>query len=111
MVPPSMTTISMVSRNVLRETLLFVDTFFFFSKNPIGGTSGTEHVVTFSRAPTDAPLYTVDEGTSLNFSPFPSTLGAHIRTQAARSDRNTLNDPQWTVFPQSSHTACREKWA
>ena len=57
-------------------------------------------VVTFSRALRDVRLYTVDEVLA-EFLTFSSTLGAHIRTQAARTVRNALDDPQWTVLPQS----------
>ena len=57
-------------------------------------------VVTFSRALRDVRLYTVDEVLA-EFLTFCSTSGAHVRTRTARTVRNALQDPRWTVFPQS----------
>jgi uncharacterized protein len=54
----------------------------------------------FSQSLTDYRLYTVDEVLA-EFLTFCSTAGAHIRTQAARTVGNALNDRQWTIFPQS----------
>ena len=45
-------------------------------------------------------LYTVDEVLA-EFLTFCSTSGAHLRTRAALTVRQTLHDPQWTVIPQS----------
>jgi len=56
--------------------------------------------VTFSQSLTDYRLYTGDEVLA-EFLTFCSTAGAYIRTQAASTVKNALNDPQWTVFPQS----------
>ena len=57
-------------------------------------------MVTFSRALRAVRLYTVDEVLA-EFLTFSSTSGAHIRTRAAQTVRQALQDPQWTVFPQS----------
>jgi hypothetical protein len=59
--------------------------------------------VAFSQSLTDYRLYTVEEVLA-EFLTFCSTSGAHIRTEAVRTVRNALNDPQWMVFPQS-HTS------
>jgi len=57
-----------------------VDTFYLMP-SPIGGTSGTDAWVTFSRALRNVRLYTVDEVLA-EFSPSPVPWKAHIRTQA-----------------------------
>jgi predicted nucleic acid-binding protein len=77
----------------------FVDTFYLIA---LSNRRDQWHrrVVTFSRALQDVRLYTVDE-VFAEFLTFSSTLGAHIRAQAARTVRHALHDPQWTVFPQS----------
>jgi hypothetical protein len=77
----------------------FVDTFYSIA---LSNRRDQWHrrVVTFSRALRDVRLYSVDEVLA-KFLTFSSTLGAHIRTQAARTVRNALDDPQRTVLPQS----------
>ena len=77
----------------------FVDTFYLIA---LSNRRDQWHrrVVTFSRALRDVRLYTVDEVLA-EFLTFSSTLGAHIRAQAARTVLNALNDSQWTVLPQS----------
>ena len=57
-------------------------------------------VVTFSRALRNVRLSTMDEVLT-EFLTFSSTAGAHLRIQAARTVRQALHDPQWTVLPQS----------
>jgi uncharacterized protein len=77
----------------------FVDTFYLIA---LSNRRGQWHrrVVTFSRALRAVRLYTVDEVLAA-FLTFSSTSGAHIQTRAARTVRHALQDPQWTVFPQS----------
>ena len=57
-------------------------------------------MVTFSRALRNVRLSTVDEVLA-EFLTFFSTAGAHLRIHAARTVRQALHDPQWTVLPQS----------
>jgi uncharacterized protein len=78
---------------------LFVDTFYLIALSSPRD-QWHQRVVTFSQSLADYRLYTVDEVLA-EFLTFCSTAGAHIRTEAARTVRNALNDPQWTVFPQS----------
>jgi uncharacterized protein len=77
----------------------FVDTFYLIALS-----NRRDHwhrrVVTFSRALRHVRLYTVDEVLA-EFLTFSSTAGADIRTHAAQTVRQALQDPQWTVFPQS----------
>ena len=81
---------------------LFVDTFYLIAlSNPRD--QWHQRVVAFSQSLTDYRLYTVEEVLA-EFLTFCSTSGVHIRTEAVRTVRNALNDPQWTVFPQS-HTS------
>jgi predicted nucleic acid-binding protein len=77
----------------------FVDTFYLMA---LSNRQDQWHrrVVTFSRALLDVRLSTVDEVLAA-FLTFSSTSGAHMRTQAVRTVRHALDDPQWTVLPQS----------
>ena len=77
----------------------FVDTFYLIA---LANRRDQWHrrVVTFSRALHNVRLYTVDEVLA-EFLTFSSTSGVHVRTQAARTVRQALHNPQWTVIPQS----------
>src|SRR5215472_5957652 len=77
----------------------FVDTFYLIA---LSNRRDQWHrrVVTFSRTLRDVRLYTVDEVLA-KFLTFSSTSGVHIRTRASQTVRQALQDPQWTVFPQS----------
>jgi uncharacterized protein len=78
---------------------LFVDTFYLIAlSNPRD--QWHQRVLAFSQSLTDVRLYTVDEVLA-EFLTFCSTAGAHVRTEAARTVRNTLSDQQWTIFPPS----------
>jgi uncharacterized protein len=78
---------------------LFVDTFYLIAlANPHD--QWHQLVVAFSQALTDYRLYTVDEVLA-EFLTFCSAAGARIRTAAVQTARQALDDPQWTVFPQS----------
>ena len=80
----------------------FVDTFYVIA---LANRRDQWHrrVVTFSRALRNVCLSTVDEVLA-EFLTFSSTAGAHLRIHAARTVRQALHDPQWTVLPQS-HTS------
>lgn len=77
----------------------FVDTFYLIALSNRRD-QWHQRVVTFSRAFRGVRLYTVDEVLA-EFLTFSSTAGAHLRTQAARTARQALHDPQWTILPQS----------
>jgi uncharacterized protein len=88
----------MVSRNVLHETLLCRHVLLdcpLQSAGPVAPTRGD-----VQPGAEGCASISVDEVLA-EFLTFSSTLGAHIRTQAARTVRNALDDPQWTVLPQS----------
>ena len=77
----------------------FVDTFYLIALSDHRD-QWHQRVVTFSRAHEDARLFTVDEVLA-EFLTFCSPAGVHIRASAARTVRQTLDHPQWTVIPQS----------
>jgi uncharacterized protein len=78
---------------------LFVDTFYLIA---LSNTRDQWHrrVLAFSQTLTHVRFYTVEEVLA-EFLTFCSTAGAHVRTEAAHVVRNTLQDRQWSVFPQS----------
>jgi predicted nucleic acid-binding protein len=78
---------------------LFVDTFYLIALAHPRDQWHTR-VLTFSQSLGDASLYTVDD-VLIEFLAACSASGPRIRRQAARTVRNALNDPQWTVIPQS----------
>jgi len=77
----------------------FVDTFYLIA---LADHRDQWHprVVAFSREHEGVQLVTVDEVLT-EFLTFCSTAGSYIRTRAARTVRDTLHSPQWTVIPQS----------
>ena len=77
----------------------FVDTFYLIALSDHRD-QWHQRVVAFSRAHEDAGLFTVDEVLA-EFLTFCSPAGVHIRASAARTVRQTLTHPQWTVNPQS----------
>jgi len=77
----------------------FVDTFYLIALSDHRD-QWHQRVVAFSRAHEDARLFTVDEVLA-EFLTFCSPAGVHIRVSAARTVRQTLDHPQWTVIPQS----------
>jgi predicted nucleic acid-binding protein len=77
----------------------FVDTFYLIALADHRD-QWHQRVVTFSRAHEGAGLVTVDEVLA-EFLTFCSPAGFHIRTSAVRTVRQTLNNPLWTVIPQS----------
>ena len=77
----------------------FVDTFYLIALSDHRD-QWHQRVVAFSRAHEDARLVAVDEVLA-EFLTFCSPAGVHIRASAARTVRQTLDHPQWTVIPQS----------
>jgi predicted nucleic acid-binding protein len=78
---------------------LFVDTFYLIAlAHPRD--QWRPRVLAFSRALRDYHLYTVDEILA-EFLTACSSSGTRIRQRAGQTVRNTLQDRQWTVFPQS----------
>jgi predicted nucleic acid-binding protein len=78
---------------------LFVDTFYLVA---LAHHSDQWHaeVMAFSRSLENVRLYTVDE-VLVEFLTACSGSGARIRTGAARTVRQALDDGQWTMIPQS----------
>jgi predicted nucleic acid-binding protein len=81
---------------------VFVDTFYLIALSNKRD-QWHQRVMAFSQALTGLRLYTVEEVLA-EFLTFCSTAGVHVRTEAARTVRHALHDPQWMVFPQS-HTS------
>jgi predicted nucleic acid-binding protein len=69
---------------------LFVDTFYLIALSSPRD-QWHQRVMVFSQSLTDYRLYTVDEVLA-EFLTFCSTAAAHVRTQAARTVRNALNN-------------------
>jgi len=78
---------------------LFVDTFYLVALAHHRDQWHAE-VMAFSRSLENVRLYTVDE-VLVEFLTACSGSGARIRTGAARTVRQALDDGQWTVIPQS----------